>query len=466
MDRFEAWFDGPDDTSSSAAARPRTIVFPTLGQGLFRAGVLASALLIGTSLIGGAHRIGIISTAGEIGTVEPSPDPSTDGEVSITPGPGPSESPTATMPPQTTIAGALPPNDCKLQKPTSKWLFSAGFPITDFSDVETTGSLKIAVLYVEFPDAVRRSPVAELHKQIEEHVNSIYAEMSYGKLTVDLIPSADWIMMDKRSTAYNVLQQEADESSVAKYVGEAVQKADPNMDFTGVDAVAVFATELADGVAGDFQLTLQDRIPTAENNGLYSTIITGGEWWREDIDARALAHEIGHVLGLQDLYAGGDTTEFNDAHPYVGYFDFMSYGWSDSHAPTFFGWNRWRLGWISDTQVVCIKPSAGTEVSVAALQKGQGTLLVVIPLSATRAVVIESRKAIGWDHSLVESGALVYLVDTGIDTTEGPIKVMADTFGDGFDSAPLSAGEYVDALSYTITSLESAEWGEKIYITP
>ena len=119
MDRFEAWFDGPDDTSSSAAARPRTIVFPTLGQGLFRAGVLASALLIGTSLIGGAHRIGIISTAGEIGTVEPSPDPSTDGEVSITPSPSPSESPTATMPPQTTIAGALPPNDCKLQKPTS-----------------------------------------------------------------------------------------------------------------------------------------------------------------------------------------------------------------------------------------------------------------------------------------------------------------------------------------------------------
>jgi len=67
---------------------------------------------------------------------------------------------------------------------------------------------------------------------------------------------------------------------------------------------------------------------------------------------------------------------------------------------------------------------------------------------------------------LVEAGALVYLVDTSIETTEGPMQVLADTFGDGFDSAPLSAGEYVDALSYTITSLESASWGDRIYITP
>jgi hypothetical protein len=67
---------------------------------------------------------------------------------------------------------------------------------------------------------------------------------------------------------------------------------------------------------------------------------------------------------------------------------------------------------------------------------------------------------------LPESGALVYLVDTSIDTTEGPIKILADTFGDGFDSAPLSAGEYIDALSYTITSLEMGAWGDRIYITP
>jgi hypothetical protein len=66
----------------------------------------------------------------------------------------------------------------------------------------------------------------------------------------------------------------------------------------------------------------------------------------------------------------------------------------------------------------------------------------------------------------VESGALVYLVDANIETAEGPIKILAGGPSDGFDSAPLSAGEYTDALAYTITSLEAATWGDRIYITP
>lgn len=144
----------------------------------------------------------------------------------------------------------------------------------------------------------------------------------------------------------------------------------------------------------------------------------------------------------------------------------MSYGWSESTAPTILGWDRWRLGWIPDSQVLCARPSEGTEVNVNALQAGAGTTLIVLPLSATRAIVIESRRPIGWDKQLVESGALVYLVDTAVNTTEGPIQILADIFGEGFSAAPLSAGEYVDALSYTITSLEVAAWGDRIYITP
>jgi hypothetical protein len=166
------------------------------------------------------------------------------------------------------------------------------------------------------------------------------------------------------------------------------------------------------------------------------------------------------------LYDGKSGDSFDEAHPFVGYFDFMSYGWSNSYAPTILGWNRWRLGWITDSQVACVKPTEGTEVSISALQSGNGVMLVVMPLSATRAVVIESRRAIGWDKDLVEAGALVYLVDTSIETTEGPMQVLADSFSDGFDSAPLSAGEYVDALSYTITSLETAGWGDRVFITP
>lgn len=460
MDRFEAWFDGQDAFAPATTPQRPSIALPRPGATLLRMAALLSTVLLATSLVGGAHRVGLISTSGTTGVAEPSPDITTTGSGD------PSPTPSVSAPPQAAVAGLLPISECKLGPTGSKRYFSAGFPIDDYSDVLTTGSLRIAVIYVEFPDAARRSPVSELHKKIEDHVSQIYSEMSYGKLSIDLIPSSDWIMMDKPSARYNILQQEADNSSVVNYVSEAVRKADPGIDFSGIDAVAVFATELADGVAGDFQLTLPDRIPTDEGSGVFSTIVTGGDWWQELVDPMILAHEIGHVVGLQDLYYGDSEDTFEDGNKFVGYFDFMSYGYSDSYAPTLLGWDRWRLGWISDSQVVCAKPSEGTEVNVNALQSGTGTTLIVLPLSETRAIVIESRRPIGWDRQLVESGALVYLVDTAVNTTEGPIQILADMFGDGFSAAPLSAGEYVDALSYTITSLEAAAWGDRIYITP
>jgi M6 family metalloprotease-like protein len=460
MDRFEAWFDGQDAFAPAATPSRPNITLPKPGTTLLRMAALFSAVLLATSLVGGAHRVGLLTTSGTTGVAEPSPDTTTTGSGDPIP------TPSVSAPPQAAVAGLLPISECKLGPTGSKWYFSAGFPIDDYSDVLTTGSLRIAVIYVEFPDAARRSPVSELHKKIEDHVSQIYSEMSYGKLSIDLIPSSDWIMMDKSSARYNILQQEADNASVVDYVSEAVTKADPGIDFSGIDVVAVFATELADGVAGDFQLTLPDRIPTDEGSGVFSTIVTGGDWWQELVDPMILAHEIGHVVGLQDLYNGDSEDTFEDGNKFVGNFDFMSHGYSNSYAPTLLGWDRWRLGWIPDSQVVCAQPSEGTEVNVNALQSGTGTTLIVLPLSETRAIVIESRRPIGWDRQLVESGALVYLVDTAVDTSEGPIQILADMFGDGFSAAPLSAGEYVDALSYTITSLEVAAWGDRIYITP
>lgn len=462
MDRFEAWFDGQDAMPNEAALRRPSIKAPTLGPGLIRTGALLGVLLIATSLIGGAHRIGMISTNETIGGVEPEPGTSIDAGGEAVP----SETPAVSAPPQASVNGLLPVEECKITTSNPDIYLSSGFPMSRYRDVESSGVIKIAVIYAQFPDAKPSAALTELHERIESHVSGIYKEMSFGRLQIDLVPSSDWIMMDKASTQYNLLQNEAEYPSVVKFVEEAVRKADSGIDFTGIDAVAVFSTELADGIAGDFQWTLQDRIPTDEGLGVFSTVITGGEWWRVDSDPMALAHELGHVLGLQDLYYGESDDTFEDGHRFVGDFDLMGTGVSDSPAPGIFGWNRWRMGWIDDAQVLCMAPTEGTEVVLGALNTGSGVILVVIPLGPTRAVVIESRRAIGWDKKLVESGALVYLVDANVETTEGPIQIFADAFGDGFDRAPLSAGEYIDALSYTITSLEMAAWGDRIYITP
>ena len=462
MDRFEAWFDGQDALPPAAALRRPAINVPSPGRGLVRLGTILGALLLATTLLGGAHRIGMISTTEAIGGVEAEPGTGVDAEGGATPG----ATPDISVPPQAPVNGLLPIDQCKISTSNPEIYLSSGFPMSRYRDVESSGVIKVAVIYTQFPDAKPSEALTALHERIESHVSGIYKEMSFGKLQIDLVPSSEWIMMDKASTQYNLLQSEAEYPSVVKFVEEAVSKADSGIDFTGIDAVAVFSTELADGIAGDFQWTLQDRIPTDEGLGVFSTVITGGEWWRVDSDPMAMAHELGHVLGLQDLYYGDSDDTFEDAHRFVGDFDLMGTGVSASPAPGIFGWNRWRMGWIDDTQVLCVAPTEGTEVNISALHAGSGVILIVIPLGPTRVVVVESRRAIGWDQNLIEPGALVYLVDANIETTEGPIQILADSFGDGFDSAPLSAGEYVDALSYTITSLETAGWGDRVFITP
>jgi hypothetical protein len=338
--------------------------------------------------------------------------------------------------------------------------------MSEFQGIPSAGTVRVAIIYVEFPDATHRDTLDATHQRLQSFVSRIYSEMSYGRLNVELVQNSDWIMMDQPSGDYNVLQDQADEFSVNRYAGEAVRKSDADIDFSGIDAVAIFATQLADGIAGDFQMTLNERISTDEGTGVSSVIVTGGEWWREADDPMALAHELGHSFGLQDLYDGANQATFEAGNKFVGYYDFMSYGWGDSAAPTLFGWDRWRLGWIDDSQVICARPSEGTEIVLQALQSGTGPLIVVLPVSPTRAVVIESRRALGADKNLTEVGALVYTVDVSVESTEGPIRVIADSFGEGYDHAPLSTGEFIDALSYTVTSLEVASWGDRIYVTP
>ena len=49
--------------------------------------------------------------------------------------------------------------------------------------------------------------------------------------------------------------------------------------------------------------------------------------------------------------------------------------------------------------------------------------MAVITLSSSKALVVESRRSMGYDK-ISKKGILVYLVDTSIRTGSGPIKVL------------------------------------------
>ena len=92
--------------------------------------------------------------------------------------------------------------------------------------------------------------------------------------------------------------------------------------------------------------------------------------------------------------------------------------------------------------------------------------LVVVPLSATRALVVESRRALGQDATLIEVGALVYVVDTGIYSGEGTITVLPHPGNEPFKyDAPLAAGESLEYEGVTVTVLEAGDQSDLIQIS-
>ncbi len=65
-----------------------------------------------------------------------------------------------------------------------------------------------------------------------------------------------------------------------------------------------------------------------------------------------LNHESGHTMGLPDLYAYQyDPANYDDQHRFVGGFGLM--GYIDGNAPEFFAFERWQLGWLEDSQIIC-----------------------------------------------------------------------------------------------------------------
>jgi M6 family metalloprotease-like protein len=419
-------------------------------------------LLVG--LVGGAHRAGFIRVPGEpdIGVVSPTPTP-TDG--SVTPTPPPSPTPTPTVPPTPDIAGRLPIEACKIGN-SKEVDFASGFPISQYAATAATGTIRVALAFVDFPNSQETGSIDSAFEKIASRVSAVYKEMSYGKLNVEFVKISGWTRMDKASNAYQISQEgRGDYEDTVAYAREVIGKTDPTVDFTGVDLIVVFASEEAPGIAGDYEQTLSEPLRTKEASNIQSVIVSGGGWWLQSWDPTAVSHEFGHTLGLADLY-DSEAGKNGPINPFVGDFDFMSFSYEESLAPSFLGWNRWRLGWISDEAVICLKPTAENRVTLSPLQSGKGALLAIVPLSATRVLVMESRRAIGIDSKLPDSGVLVYIVDSRVDSGLGPIRVQGTWTSESMSEALLGVGEYLEASGWVVSVTRNEVWGNEFAIFP
>ena len=123
--------------------------------------------------------------------------------------------------------------------------------------------------------------------------------------------------------------------------------------------------------------------------------------------------------------------------------------------------------WLDDNQIIC-DPDLTKEYLITPIERTGGIKAIVISIiSEQKAIIIESRRPEGFDKHLLKNGALVYTVDTSIDSGNGPINVYPNNIvNDPWRlTSTRSTRESVDVEGYRITNILSNDDGDLIKIS-
>lgn len=255
------------------------------------------------------------------------------------------------------------------------------------------GSVRAVMLFVDFPDVPRPggAPSASRYESLVPPAVRYYAEVSYGRMSLSVTPVYTWFRMPRPAPEYAVGQQ------AAAYLADAIRAADAQVDFGSYQMVFVVPPpSLPAGASYPLALTpgrgvVVDGVEIRHGLTLASNAIPA-----------VVIHELGHLFGLPDLFGIG--------------WDLM--GFTRFRTPHLLAWHKYKIGWLDPDQLRCLEGPGVLEETITPLATRGGVKAVVVPVSASRAYVLEVRSAIGEDNALCSTGLLVYEVDaatTGLD---------------------------------------------------
>ena len=196
-------------------------------------------------------------------------------------------------------------------------------------------------------------------------------------------------------------------------------------------------------------------------NGIYADgrVISNAVTYLSDITVfkgLGFPHELGHSMGLPELY-----NHSGSLHGNVG--DFSIMGNVLGTAPVYNAWEQWEFGWFTDSQVVCVTGKGSGSQQLTPVETQEGVKLLVLPIDPAKAVIVEDRRAVGYDRNIQKEGPLAYIVDTKVGNGAGGIKVLPVNEDDQYKrDAPLSPGQSVSYGGITITCKASGNTGSTI----
>jgi M6 family metalloprotease-like protein len=360
-------------------------------------------------------------------------------------------------------------NVCKLPDQAGQPDVVIGFPMKA-ERIPRGGDVNAMVFYVDFSNYRLNWTTNQMNAHFEPYGSSAtnyYGLMSESRLTMQFDVFPEVVSLTGTLESYRLGSSEV-EDRMFDMMFETIELVDDRVDFSAVDFLVFVINpnvpyELADRTPA-FPTATDFPYVTDERN-LYNATILGlnAEDWL--VPGLVLTHEIGHLIGLADLYDYDFQEDYDQYHRFVGGFDIM--GFLDGRFLELLEWHRYLLGWLDDTDVACIPAETlrELEVNIGNQSLPNTQAMLVVPFGPTQALVVEPK--LQGEYCNRCFGVLVYTVDSSIPSGAGPVRIYPRSgsrdpyFYDGL----IKVGDELQVAGFLIRVIESYDESFVVNIT-
>ena len=282
--------------------------------------------------------------------------------------------------------------------------WNIGFPrgANGVTMLPSTGVSNVQLIAIDFSDAVGTAEeLTAADTQISEF-NKWFEFNSNGAKSFNWQYPKRWFRMSKPVPDYGF--RKGDWPTTLPSVQEMVSLADPYIDFSNSDWVFVLLPKSIRLSDPDIPY-ISPGITSAE--GPVKNLFGGADYfYRNNFDLWSLwIHEWGHPMGLAGHSPRSNLSIMDN---------------QNGSSVMLNVWDTFFTGWMGADQLYCMPSTQSTlETQLIPLERLQhGMRGVIVPISATEALVVESHRAEGWGARLGAGtyGVLVYYIDTTKDT--------------------------------------------------
>ena len=297
----------------------------------------------------------------------------------------------------------------------------------------TTGTRKVLVLLIQYPDLMATNTLGEFDDLMNEanyngtgSFRDFFNTSSFNQLTLNT-DVFGWYTAANNSTYY------ADDNGrdVARELGaEAIDAAEAaGVDFSVYDndmdgavdgIIFVHAGPGAEegSITNLYIWSHRSRLSNSGDDRTYDGVLIDDYMFNPErrnnnsrmVGVGIFCHEFGHGLGLPDLY---DTDDSNGDSEGIGWWGLMGSGnWAGGEdSPTNFGaWSKIELGWQSSTDITGLVD--GFELEPASLTNNE--VYRISTPDANEYFLLENRQNVGLDIAVPGHGMIIWHIDDNL----------------------------------------------------